>query len=408
LPEKNIGLGGIGVKPERLRALRPAVVAELADSMARIGQLQPIIIRARGGSGYWLVVGRHRFEAARKLKWASIRANVVDDMKADEAELAEIDENLVRAELSDAERALHNARRKELYEKVHPETIKGATGRGRKKSQIGTSNAPAFIDDTATKTGKGRSTVARDVTRAKQCTVLGKIIGTSLDSGSEIDALAKMSKEDQENLATRARDGETISARTELKKQRRKTRESELAVKQIAMPQKSYGVILADPPWQFTPRSDETGMDRAADNHYQTMGTDAIAALTLPAAPDCVCFLWATVPMLPEALRVLEAWGFSYKSNFAWIKDKDGTGFWSRNRHELLLIGAKGTIPAPAHGEQYSSVIEAPRGEHSAKPFVVHEMIETMFPTLPRIELFAREKFEGWESWGNEVADAAE
>jgi N6-adenosine-specific RNA methylase IME4 len=191
------------------------------------------------------------------------------------------------------------------------------------------------------------------------------------------------------------------------KKQSRQQRELDLGRKQAAMPAKAYGVILADPPWSFKTYSSETGMDRAADNHYPTMGTDAIAALPVPAAPDCVLFLWATVPMLPDALRVLEAWGFWYKSNFVWVKDKDGTGFWSRNRHEFLLIGTKGNIPAPTHGEQYSSVIDVPRGAHSAKPFVVHEMIETMFPTLPRIELFAREKFEGWDSWGNEIAEAA-
>jgi N6-adenosine-specific RNA methylase IME4 len=95
---------------------------------------------------------------------------------------------------------------------------------------------------------------------------------------------------------------------------------------------------------------------------------------------------------------------FTYKRNFACIKDRIGTGYWARNRHELLLIGVKGNVPAPAPGKQYDSVIEAPIGAHSAKPFKVHEMIEDMLPTLPRIETFAREHFEGWDVWGNEVA----
>lgn len=194
------------------------------------------------------------------------------------------------------------------------------------------------------------------------------------------------------------------------KKDRRVTRERELAEKTIAaaglLGRKVYGVIYADPPWRWEPYSRESGMDRAADNHYQTANLDAIKALRAPAADDAVLFLWATVPMLPQALDVMSAWEFTYKSNFAWVKHKAGTGYWNRNRHELLLVGTRGHVPAPAPGDQYDSVIEARVGRHSAKPFHFHEMIEDMFPTLPRIELFARTKRTGWDNWGNE-ADAA-
>jgi N6-adenosine-specific RNA methylase IME4 len=192
------------------------------------------------------------------------------------------------------------------------------------------------------------------------------------------------------------------------KKTSRGEREMELGAKIAALPDQRYGVIYADPPWKFAPYSEETGMDRAADNHYPTMDIAAICALDVPSAKDCALFLWATVPMLPQALEVMSAWGFEYKSHFAWIKNKAGTGFWARNKHELLLIGTRGSIPAPAHGEQYASAIEADRGKHSAKPFAFREMIEDMFPTLPKLEMFAREKFEGWDAWGNEVAEAAE
>jgi N6-adenosine-specific RNA methylase IME4 len=193
------------------------------------------------------------------------------------------------------------------------------------------------------------------------------------------------------------------------KKQRRRQRERDLGQTQQAMPDKRYGVIYADPPWRFQSYSDDTGMDRAADNHYPTMTIEAIAALRVPAADDAVLFLWATVPMLRQALDVMEqAWGFQYKSHFVWIKDKAGHGFWNFNKHELLLIGTRGSIPAPAPGDQFESAIPAPRGKHSAKPFAFREMIEEMFPTLPKIELFAREKFTGWDAWGNEISEAAE
>jgi hypothetical protein len=103
----NVGLDGINVSPERLRVLRPKNVDELAGSIKANGLLQPIVLRPRGTAGYWLVAGHHRLEAARKLKWEAIAAIIFDGMDADEAELAEIDENLIRAELSPIERALH-------------------------------------------------------------------------------------------------------------------------------------------------------------------------------------------------------------------------------------------------------------------------------------------------------------
>ena len=148
-------------------------------------------------------------------------------------------------------------------------------------------------------------------------------------------------------------------------------------------------------------------MDRAADNHYPTMTIDDIKALNVPAADDCVLFLWATTPLLPEAFEVMKAWGFSYKSACVWYKTKMGTGYWFRDQSEHLLTGVKGDVPAPEQGSQYPSIITARQGEHSAKPFAFREMIEELFPNLPRIELFAREKFEGWDCWGNEV-EAAE
>lgn len=196
--------------------------------------------------------------------------------------------------------------------------------------------------------------------------------------------------------------------RSDNKKERRATRERELGVKQTALPQQVFGVVYADPPWSFAPFSKETGMDRAADNHYPTMSVEKIAAIEVPAADDAVLFLWATAPMLPEALQVMTAWGFTYKSHLIWRKDVVGTGYWARNLHELLLIGVRGKIPAPAPGEQPASVIDAVRGEHSAKPMVFRKLIEDMFPNLPRIELFAREQSDGWAVWGNQLPEAAE
>lgn len=99
----------------------------------------------------------------------------------------------------------------------------------------------------------------------------------------------------------------------------------------------------------------------------------------------------------------MQAWGFTYKSQFVWIKDRVGTGYWTRSQHELLLIGTRGDIPAPAPGEQFRSVIEAPVGKHSAKPRVFAEMIMEMFPNMPAIYMFSQGPNEGFDAWGNEA-----
>ncbi|MGY2987668.1 MT-A70 family methyltransferase [Bradyrhizobium sp. USDA 4508] len=193
------------------------------------------------------------------------------------------------------------------------------------------------------------------------------------------------------------------------KAERRAQRERDLATKTRALPKRKYNVIVADPEWRWEPWSRETGMDRAADNHYPTSCTEVIMARDVPsiAAKDCVLFLWATVPMLPHALLVMAVWGFDYVSHYAWGKDKIGLGYWSRNKHELLLIGTRGNVPCPAPGTQWDSLIPAPRGRHSEKPDCFLEMIESYFPNVPKIELNRRgPPRPGWDAWGNEVVDA--
>jgi N6-adenosine-specific RNA methylase IME4 len=142
-------------------------------------------------------------------------------------------------------------------------------------------------------------------------------------------------------------------------------------------------------------------MDRAADNHYPTVTVAKLLEMKAPAAKNAVLFLWATAPMMPQALEVMKAWGFDYKSQCVWAKNRIGTGYWFRNKHELLLVGTRGKkLPAPA---AQPSIIEAPVRGHSVKPDAFAEMIVKMFPTSPRIEMFARKKRAGWDTWGNEI-----
>ena len=196
------------------------------------------------------------------------------------------------------------------------------------------------------------------------------------------------------------------------KKARRMEREQELGEKTraaaVELGKKTFGVILIDPPSRFEPYSRDTGMDRAADNHYPTMTFAELAEMKLPAEKNCVLFYWTAAPTLDQALSLTKIWGFTYKTHCVWLKTNNGkpwvgTGFWLRNRHEILSIATRGDVPAPAPGEQWLSVIEADIGKHSAKPSHFAELIEEMFPTTPRLEMFARGPRENWDVWGNEV-----
>jgi N6-adenosine-specific RNA methylase IME4 len=199
----------------------------------------------------------------------------------------------------------------------------------------------------------------------------------------------------------------TAAERQAEKRERREAREAELGARQAALPEKRYGVILGDPEWRDEVWSRETGLDRAPDNHYPTSDIEAIKARDVGsiAADDCVLLLWSTIQHLALALEVMDGWGFAYKSHVVWLKPSIGLGRWIRSRHEILLIGTRGDPPCPAPGEQWESVIEAPRGEHSAKPPAFYELVEAYFPNLPKVELNARgERRVGWDVWGNEAA----
>lgn len=162
----------------------------------------------------------------------------------------------------------------------------------------------------------------------------------------------------------------------------------------------SFGCIYADPPWKYG----NQGTRAATDNHYQTMSLDEIAALPVAslAADDAHLHLWTTNAFLFDAKRIIEAWGFTYKSCFVWVKPQMGIGNYWRVSHEFLLLGVRGSCSAA--DRSLMSWAEIPRSRHSRKPERVREMVERMSPG-PRLEMFARVSSPGWTSWGNEVSE---
>jgi N6-adenosine-specific RNA methylase IME4 len=166
-------------------------------------------------------------------------------------------------------------------------------------------------------------------------------------------------------------------------------------------------VILADPSWRY----EQKRMQGAAEKHYPTMSVDEICALPVTdiASEDSALFLWATFPMLPEALRVIKAWRFQFKTvAFLWLKKNKkadsffyGLGFWTRGNAEICLLATRGH--PKRQSKSVSQLVLSPVAAHSKKPDTVRDKIVELMGNVPRVELFARERAEGWDAMGNEI-----
>ena len=170
----------------------------------------------------------------------------------------------------------------------------------------------------------------------------------------------------------------------------------------IPIPDGTYRVIYADPPWSYGDKLIE-GYG-AAEHHYSSMSIRELCELPFPKTEEnAVLFLWVTSPLLKECFEVIEAWGFTYKASFVWDKIKHNYGHYNSVRHELLLICTKGSC-LPEIKDLYDSVVVIDRPEtHSEKPEHFRIIIDNLYPTGNRIELFARKNTDGWNSWGDEI-----
>ena len=190
-------------------------------------------------------------------------------------------------------------------------------------------------------------------------------------------------------------------------------------IRDVAMMGK-YKVIYADPPWAFQCWAGAAVPSRVAEAHYQTMDMAGIKALPVSewSADDCALFIWVCWPTLPEALQVIESWGFTYKTcGFCWVKgralplfpddfkDKMGLGYWTRANSEVCLLATRGK-PKRKNAD-VRQIIQEPLREHSRKPDCVYERIERLLDG-PYLEMFARSRRPGWDAWGNEVGKFGE
>ena len=191
----------------------------------------------------------------------------------------------------------------------------------------------------------------------------------------------------------------------------RLVKQAAISAKNVALPTGSrHSVILADPPWDYGMPNDRSASRLLPHEQYITLTIDAICEMGVAeiAAEDSMLFMWCPASLLPDGLKVMEAWGFDYSS--CWVWHKEGKlncgGGTASIHHEMVLVGKRGAGLTIADKKvRESSVFGGKVGAHSAKPVVVHERLEALYPDVSRIELFSRAQRAGWTMYGNQADD---
>jgi N6-adenosine-specific RNA methylase IME4 len=342
---------------------------ELADDIAEHGLHHPIVLDDQGR----VLDGRNRLAACEIAKVEP----TFTTYRGDDPLSFVISENVKRRHLTEGQKAGIAVAALPMYEAQAK-----ARARANLRQNTERANRPTR------ERGRARDQAA-------------KATGTSGRSFGRFKRL----KERAPDLAAKVAAGDLALDRAERELRRRMRRDEIAAIKPVALDSLGpFPILYADPPWQYDFIESDS---RKIENHYETTALEAIMALDVPAADDCVLFLWVTPPKVAEALEVINAWGFDYRTSMVWIKDKIGMGKNVRQLHEWLMIAKRGSIPLPEPEDRPSSVIYAPRRSHSEKPEEVHEIIERMYPHLTKCELFQRKPRDGWIGWGNEVGLAS-
>ena len=386
----NLEIDLITIPKNRYRSVRPEAVDALANSIQTLGQLQPILVTPE----YSLIAGYHRYLAQKQLGADQIRVEVLDVEKADQR-MAEIDENLIRSELTALERGEHLAERKRLYEALHPEAKNGTNQHTRRVRDV---CEPRFTKDVATKTGSSERTIQHAVSISNKLDdgVRDTIRHLPIaDNQRELGRLAKLEAEEQKRVAERLSLGASS-----VRVARKGLIADKIDREAAKWPDGPFNVLVADPPWQYEKRvNDATSRNQVG---YPTMDQKEICALDVAsiAHNDCILWLWTTNAHMEQAYEVAREWGFTTKTILTWVKPSIGMGDWLRGQTEHCLLAVRGKPTIRLSGE--STVLHGPRRAHSEKPDEFYQMVEKICPGS-KCELFSRTSRPGWKAWGGET-----
>lgn len=362
---------------------------DLKESIASVGLLHPIVVT----SDMRLVAGLHRLRACQALGWDKIPVSVVSLAKLD-AELAELDENLARHELTVLQRAEVLQRRKQIHETLYPETRRGVAGgkaSGASRRGERTSVTTSLVQVLATRTGRSRRAIEREIQIAADIPkdVRRLLAGTAAeDDKTALLKIARLPKAEQMTVAKRLANGEAGSVRRAMVLDAADGLRGERA----RFPRGPFKVLVVDPPWAYEARRTD----------YPTMSVEDICALPVArlAAPDAVLWLWTTNAMMRHAYTCLDAWGFEERTILTWHKTRSTLGAWLLNttEHAILAVRGRPTVNLTTQ----TTLLSAANREHSRKPDEFYLMVERLCPSKRRIDLFARESRPGWTTWGAE------
>jgi N6-adenosine-specific RNA methylase IME4 len=367
-----------------------AELQRLADDIRENGLREPIMLHPDGS----ILDGRNRWRACEL-------AGITPTFKTYEGTgsliALVVSLNLHRRHLDESQRAMVGARIKPLFE---------AEARERER-QGGLLKGKANLPEASRGQSRDQAASAvnvspRSVESAAKVIAAGTagLVGLADRGGISVSLAAKVADEPEEfqRAVVDIVESEGVKPIEAVRRVRGET----ISRTHAEFPTGKYRVLYADPPWSYG--NTQPDDFREQRDHYAVMGMEELAALPVRelAEDDAVLFLWATSPVLPEALALAKAWGFTYKASFVWHKLKHNMGHYNSVRHEFLLVCVRGSCQ-PDVRKLFPSVIEIERTEHSAKPEEFRSIIETLYPHGKRIELFARRRSEGWDVYGNEI-----
>lgn len=338
-------------------------IETLMESIKKVGLLHPIVVQKETNK---LIAGGRRLVCCKKLGWKEIEINLIT---LKDIIQGEFHENSVRKNFSVTEAV-------EIYEYIesHIEEL---------RKEDGSESEP------------------KDKFNNRILMRAAKYMGTSHDTLQKMRDIVKAAKEEPEKHGHILEDiegGQSVNyAHKSLKN----------VVKQNTptpdLPKDKFELVELDPPWAYD-------LALQGSPPYKTMTLEEMKKEIpeLPAHKDSIMFMWATNPKLNEAIDLMQFYGFEYKTNIVWVKQKEGklqtgTGYYVHGAHELLLIGTKGGPGVPPESLRVPSVVFSERTKHSAKPEIFYEIMESYYPAKKKLSMFSRKKRTGWITWGDQA-----
>ena len=384
-----------------------------ADSMKEIGQLTPILL----DKDLKLISGLNRLEACKLLGHDEIECVVRDDLDGLKSKLAEIDENLVRDDLTEYERGAWLKYRKDIYLELYPETKSGVAGaHASNKSQGNSNNASednSFASNTAEKAGKSKRGIEQSIQIATELEEFADHIQDLpiANHKTELLELARIHKKTPDiarKIVARLKEDpdnnfKKLSADVNREEKRKDVIDNLESVAAIEAKEISglFDVIVIDPPWPMK-KIDRDERPNQTEFDYPTMSESELTDMHIPASDDCHVWLWTTEKFFTMAQRLLDSWGFKYVCIFTWHKPG---GFQPiglpQYNSEFALYARKGT-PVFIDTKAFPVCFYADRGKHSEKPQEFYDMVRRVTAGR-RLDMFNRRKIEGFETWGNQA-----